>query len=348
MILFSIGLSTPFADWCDAVAARLAQRALGEIALLGANSAAELASGMVRCQSPNVLVSSRHPTHWLRQLLTDTGTRFVLALDDPRTAVATLVANAQSDGVEATRIVASTCAAISQCLELPDGLALVLRPEVGDPGALAAAIAGHLGLAVAEPDLEAIVAELAAAGVAPTSGADPEALLAEPHRGLINAALSAYVERFRGNPLGEIVWSRELFFTNDHQPVTQAIDITGRSRFLIDGPHIKIPPGQWTADVFLAFSEEAAITSYSVDVTAGAQLALASVQPPKEGLFPVSLSFEIDEANENQVEIRVKNERAALDGRLALMAVTLTSKAEKIPQAVLENWARELGLVSPA
>src|SRR5439155_4197381 len=108
-------------------------------------------------------------------------------------------------------------------------------------------------------------------------------------------------------------------------------------------PYITIPPGHWTAEVLLGFSQEAIETNFVVDVFGGSQLTFASIRPPTMGVFPVTLNFEVGETNDSLLEIRVMNERAAFDGRLELMQATLSSQ-QKIPSAVLEDWTRELGL----
>jgi hypothetical protein len=135
------------------------------------------------------------------------------------------------------------------------------------------------------------------------------------------------------------------FFTDDGKPADGAIDITGHRRFLIYGPFITLPPGQWIAEVLLAFSQEATDMDFVVDANAGSQLAFVNIRPRKDGILPVTFSFEIGEANDSPLEIRVLNERAAFDGKLAVVQVRLDAQ-QRIPS--MNDWVRELGFASKA
>jgi hypothetical protein len=345
-VLFSLGLNSQFADWCDAVVVRLAERALGETTLIAANTPEEIASAIISTDAQHIVVSSRQPSHWLRQVLASSERRFILALDDPRVALVDVMESQQLNWVGATRLVACGCASMTQCLAFTGALVLEGHRGLDNPYTTATAMARHLGLAVAPGEIEAIVADLTACGAVSRVQASSNRSndLSEPSIAMADGALSAYRELFLGEPLSQIIWARDLFLTENGQPATQAIELTGRRRFLIYGPYIRVPAGHWTAEVVLGFSQEAAEINFTIDACAGAPLAVASIRPPKEGIFPVTLNFEVTEANDNLLEIRVVNDRAAFDGKMALMIVTL-SLQQKIPRAVIEDWARKFGLL---
>jgi hypothetical protein len=105
------------------------------------------------------------------------------------------------------------------------------------------------------------------------------------------------------------------------------VDITGRIRFLVYGPFINLPPGSWSARVVLGFSPEAAGMAYVVEVFAGTRLTHIRVEPGNEDVAEVNLHFSIDAYVDHAVQIRIYNERAAFDGRLALGYVTMTPHA---------------------
>jgi hypothetical protein len=350
MVVFSLGLPSRFGDWCNAVTARLAKRALGEVVevvpTIG-STAEELALALIKTQCSHFLVYRQQPDHWLVQVLAETGNRFLLALDDPRVTVANLVAMQKIDFLEAIRAVASSCASFMLCLGLPGGLVLHADAHSRDLCATAAAIADHLRLNIDPADVDQAVADVAATGLA-TELAQHSSLLdsiAEPASEVVDGALGPYVEGLRGGALGQIVWDRELFFDERHHPGSNVIEITGRSRYLIVGPYIKLPPGGWTAEVVLGFSPEATDMNFIVDVFAGSQLGTASINPLKGGIFQVTLNFVVEPSNDKLLEIRVMNERAAFDGRLALAQARLSSQT--IHGSVLDdNVTRELGLAS--
>jgi hypothetical protein len=114
-----------------------------------------------------------------------------------------------------------------------------------------------------------------------------------------------------------------------HQPATQTVDITGRVRALIYGPYIKLPPGRWSAEMVLGFSQEAMDMNFVIDVLiGGSQVAATNIRPAYEGIISVTLHFVIEEGNDHGVEFRVVNERAAFEGRIAIGHTLLTPQIE--------------------
>ena len=74
--------------------------------------------------------------------------------------------------------------------------------------------------------------------------------------------------------------------------------------------------------------------TYIVEAFAGTQLAHTRIDPGNERIFQANLHFSIDAALDHPVQIRIHNERAAFDGRLALGYVTM------MPQASVRGDAR--------
>lgn len=66
--------------------------------------------------------------------------------------------------------------------------------------------------------------------------------------------------------------------------------------------------------------------SYVVEVVAGAdrQLTHVRIHPHEDRFVEANLSFSIDDSVDQMLEVRVKTERAAFDGRLALGHVAIT------------------------
>jgi hypothetical protein len=146
-----------------------------------------------------------------------------------------------------------------------------------------------------------------------------------------------------GAALGHITWARDLFLVEHHQPAIHPIDISGKIRYLIYGPYIALPPGNWVAEMVLGFSEDAIGMSFMVEVWAGSKLSTVSVHPSGPGLAQINISFALEESNDNLVEIRVMNERAAIYGRVALGQATVTL-LQNVSPAVVDALTTELGL----
>lgn len=318
MIFFSVGLPGRFAEFCDTLMLRLAERSLGAIGYDAFSTLDDIACATIRAETAHLVAALRQPVVRLQTEIVQSGRPFLVALGDIYSAVDELARRPGYDRIAATREVASSCAAMLTLAAAPG--ALVLSNEGrGDPAAMAAAIAGHFGFALDPGDI-ARIAESArsddSAEMTGEAGADDT---------LVSGALEPYVRFFgQGGDLEPIVWEPDLFFAAQHAeegarvPARGAIDITGRARFLIFGPYINLAPGSWVATVALGFSAETSGMSFIIEIAAGTQLTYTRVQPSHEQMIETNLSFTIPPSTDGPVEIRVISERAAFDGRIAL------------------------------
>ena len=324
----------------------MAQAALGSITAIGANTAEELATVLIREEGGSFLVNGRQPPAWLRRMLAATNKPLIISLDDPRVAIGELASHNGVDLASATRLVGCSCVSMMSCIALPSALVVHADRDWHQPLETAVAIAHHLGLSVGSGDIERAVADLAAIGRRGETDL-PGSDASQPNEATLpvtSGAVAPYRAHFMGAPLEPITWAREVFLADGHQPATHAVDITGRTRALIYGPYISLPPGNWVAEVVLGFSREAAEVNFLVDVlTAGSQLSVTSIRPMQAGIFSVNLSFMIGDDNDHPVEFRVINEHAAFDGRVMLGHVTLTLQNNPSSEAV-DLLTTELGL----
>jgi hypothetical protein len=336
MILFSLGFPGAFAEWCDRVAAQLALRSLGPTEIVPANTLEDLARQLIRTDGHRRLVVSRQPDARMRQCHADNIGRVVLALGDPREAVAHRVVSEGLDLVTAIRVVANSCATLTGYLRLPNVLVLREGHDGADARAAAAAIAEHLGLPATSTDIAEILASLPAPA-SRQSGAAREIqawqeTLDTGQRELIDGALGAYVEYFKHGSFGKLIWGRQLFFLGDCHSAAPIgnLDITGRSRCLIFGPYLIVPPGSWTAHVTLGCSNEVAGMSFFIEVFTSAQLGSTILQPDKGGIFEANLEFTIGNTENTPIEVRIYNQRAAFDGRLGLGRVVIVPRMREL------------------
>jgi hypothetical protein len=242
MLIFLLGLPNQFTQWCEALIAKLAERASRSLLRSSAGSSEELLQVMIEHPSQHIFVSQRQPGNWLHRILAAANGRCVVALADPRACVAELAAGPDINLIEIIRAVASSCATLTSYLSLPGSLVLRAEEHSLDPIATARRIADHLQLPSADEDILAVLDTI--------SPLDPDAVVTvawenrfdAPELALINGALAGYGEYFTGTPLGNLVWAPNLFIVGDtHQRLTGPIDITGRSRCLIYGPYIRLP-----------------------------------------------------------------------------------------------------------
>jgi hypothetical protein len=332
MLFFHVGLPSRFSEWCEAVTACLVERALGPVEAINADTLDQFIVPAIRTGSPYLVVSSHEILGPLWAALAEANKPFILAFDHPHHALRNLVVRHGVAFLEATRAIARSCASMAGCASMPGALALHADRDAADLVAIAAAIARHVGLAIGAADIADSVA--ASADFDPRN--DPQEHLSwwdrleDSQRELVAGAVDPYLALFAGSDLDPLTWERDLFYMNEEPPAetdppaSRPIDITGRPRYLLYGPYITLPPGSWSATVALGFSAEAAELSYLVEVCAGTEtvLAAATLQPGPQRVVETSLNFSL--AMPDMVEIRILNERAAFDGRLALGHVTLT------------------------
>jgi hypothetical protein len=331
MFFFSFGLPGRFAEWCDAVAAELARRALGPTELIRANTLEELALGAMRSGASLGVVSSRQPGGRLRAALVENRRNFIVALDDPAMALAGLVLDHGVELAAATQAVASSCAALS-CYRSAPG-ALILQPDSDWPqqAAAVAAIARHLQAAVDDAQIVDLLADLAA-GNATRPRQDTVAWwngLAAADREMAAGALAPYLGHQASGGALSITWARDLFFLGDRpdERAARPVDITGRARCLVQGPHIMLPPGPWSLSLTMLFSREAAEHEFLVEICTDHPLASDTIRPQQAGSAAIAIDFALGDSTEHPVAVRVSSVRAAFDGAITMVGATLVRAA---------------------
>ncbi len=328
MLFFVIGLPGRFAERCEVAATRLVQQAFGSSALIAANTFEEVTHSLLHSGgTAHGVVAARHPGGRIRRALAGTGRPFVVVRDDPWAALADLVARRGLGLAAATRLVASSCAALGSFAAMPGALVLDARSD--DPLTAAKRIAAHLGLCsgdggglglggVAGPGGVA-----GAAAVGPATSAAWREALAPGERALAEGALGPGLADPAGD-LGAIAWGPELFVVNDRPqlPATEGVDITGRARCLLRGPQIMLPPAIWSVSVRVDISPDAAEHGFVVEANAGGARTL--IHPGRGGVFETSLTVALADLPDRPIELMLSTERPAFHGHLTLLRVVLT------------------------
>jgi hypothetical protein len=350
MILVSMGLPSRFAEWCDDIVCALARAADGPLDLASGNTLEEIALAAIRSPTPRLVIGARQPTDELRTALAQVDSRFVVALDDPHAAFRNLVTRHGLEWTAAVRAAAGSCAAILSYTAMPGALVLRADQEGNDPGRAAAAIAHWLDLDVGP----AVIAALAEGQPRPSVLSAQDRTdgwwdtISASDRAIVDGALNGYVDYFLGAGIGQMVWARDLFFIGDdpNRSASGVIDVSGPVRYLLFGPYMAVPAGQWVATIALAVSKGAENLNYSVEILAGARftfLARGMIQPRGEGLCESSIDFTVSESTDQPIEFRIANLQNAFGGRLALAHVALAPRIRP-PAEIPAELTRALGL----
>lgn len=352
MLWFSIGLPGRFAQWCDAVLARLVGETaeLRELAALDAildyralpRSLDQLTRILIGSSATDVVIAARQPDMALHTALAEAETRFVVALEHPRVAAADMLEDTGAEMRLVTRAVANSCALVMRYPPLPGALTLHGDAARADPVGTVLAIARHLGSGIGETEARHILDTLASSGraLAAPALAWSDRIPDEAQK-TVGGAFAGYEECFAGRGLGRIVWNRDLFFAGESEHrATGILEIPEGASVVFRGPYIQLPPGSWTARVHLGFSQEAVRYAYVVEIHAEHQLVAAPMQPQQPGIHAVDLGFGLGESGAQGIEFRINIASPEARGRLAFGHVMLTPAAMLHPEAATD-WEEE-------
>jgi hypothetical protein len=331
MLFFVTGLPGRFSEWCDAVTGRCAERGRQPTAAIQANTIEELTLAAMKLGTSQAVIAARQPGGLLRRALVEALRPFIVALDDPRGALADLVSRRGVGMAMATRQVASSCASVISFHAAPGALVLRADRDGKDQLSTADAIARHLQLDITDGEIAEIVGSLGGGD----DVLDPDEIAAwweglDPgERAMASGALGPYLDQFAGRGVGPISWAPELFFVGDRPGVsaTGGVDITGRARCLLRGPHIMLPPATWSLSLAVDVSPEAAEHSFVVEATAGGVVGRTVIHPTGVGVIETDLTLVLDDLPDQPVELLLSNERPAFGGHLTLVRVTLTPQS---------------------
>jgi hypothetical protein len=289
----------------------------------------EVALTLISTNSQHLVMGARQPDESLCATLAETDARFVLALDDPRVSFADILREINAEPRLVTRAIANSCALMTRYASLPGALTMSAERVAADSTGALFELASHLGIVVDIAEVQAIVAgstELYP-GERPPGGGACVACIPERARKMVDGALAGYTD----GVLKQIVWTRDLFClaVDSSKAPTEVLDVSGGSRILIYGPYIQLPPGSWTAQITLGFSEEAGEYNFFVDAYAGRQLACTSFQPQGGGVYVTNINFFLAESSGPGVEVRVivasENARGYLAfGHVVLMPLSMS------------------------
>ncbi len=271
--------------------------------------------------SPSLLAECRKGT-----------TPILLCLDDPVDSVRYLQHVSNVSLVEALRL--QTAAAASYAELRGNPRLLILHRLVDAPtGELLDAILDHFGLDLArehhqrlrltrlgpkgrDSDLESSL-QSCIGGYEPLDEAQTK--FGPKDTAMIGGALSPLIQMSFSENAGPVVWPTEAFLSGDRPdtPASLVTELTGGARILYYGPYFCLPAGSWSVRMMVGFSAGARRTPFSVEVYAGPLLARASMIPETKGVFHASFGFTHDDASQ-PVEIRVRTDRGAIEGHLAV------------------------------
>jgi hypothetical protein len=331
MLFFVIGLPGAFGDWCEAVVVRLAQQVFGPVELIHADTLEQLALSAIGTGASQAVVVTRQPGGAMCAALVEHRRNFVVALDDPRTALLDLVLDRGAGLVDSVQAVASASAALTRCTGAAGALVLQRDRDWVDPTLTVFAIARHLGIDIDDASLAGVISDLPADHAVP-SRHDAVAwwnTLTANEQAMVSGALQSFVAAPEGDAAMSLSWASELFFVGagPDERVRGPVDITGRAHRLLTGPYIALPAGSWSLSLSLVLSARAAEREFFVEVWADRMLASSMLPPQRSATGEIRLDFVLDAMTERPLSIQVSTTRAAFDGAIAIGEARLVRAA---------------------
>jgi hypothetical protein len=149
-------------------------------------------------------------------------------------------------------------------------------------------------------------------------------------RQVISKSISQYQPLAVGAPLDQINWPIELFFFGEGSKRSSGsvIELVGPARFLIWGPYMHLPRGNWAARVEIEVVGNHTGSQLIVEVVAGVILATGLANLPAQGIFLLQIEFKVIEP-QHAIEVRFSLQSGAIEGEFALRSVNMVSLAGK-------------------
>lgn len=122
-----------------------------------------------------------------------------------------------------------------------------------------------------------------------------------------------------------VIWPRAVFLDGDRlgEPAKPWIEVAGAARMLYYGPDLHLPPGGWTVETTLCFSDDLEGNVFSIEFLSGGKAqARGRVKPARGGTYKAS--FDVDVLHHHlPCEVRIYLDQGSIFGRMALIEVVL-------------------------
>ena len=148
----------------------------------------------------------------------------------------------------------------------------------------------------------------------------------------IEQVIDQYHPSVTSGKIDQIIWPMTLFSHWDPagKYYRGPIELVGPQRYLIWGPYMHLPKGDWVATLDIEMTENYSGNQLVVDITAGfgtEVLAIGMLNLPVQGVFSFKISFRINEPS-LPIEIRFFLKCGAIEGKFALRRAVIQPSCE--------------------
>jgi hypothetical protein len=284
---------------------------------------------------PRVFCLSQYPSPGLVGIIRSARVPVIAFLDEPTESVRYLKDSLNCSFLEGLR--AQTAAAtVCSVLRGNRRVVLIHRSAGGTVARVVAQVLDQLGVrttaAAMKPFVERFVGEPGAAawplesalsrGVAGYVAPGTASSMSPEEAAVVGQVLAPMMLMAIRGDIEPICWPSSVFLFGDrpNERAPLVAELTGAARIIFYGPYFHLPAGRWQVRIFLGFSHDIFGTPLSIEVHGSALVAKALVKPEGEGIFRVSFSM-VHERAQDALELRVRNEEGAIEGRVGLSRV---------------------------
>ena len=300
----------------------------------------DLCDAWFKRDGKNVLIVSECPESRIVDLIVKSGAPLFVFADDPNDVIGYLMTSRGLDVRLALSLASQSYCTLLDVFKAPTTF-LVRHTHYGNRVRdLIKQILTYLeGAAVTDALVERVLAYLLPAnpGMPNTTVSDdvlriiPGARLpggfaaehTEDIRNRIGCVIDQYGIIAERKPLRRVEWPKEIFLDWDRRDIYSGapIDMLGPARFLICGPTMHLPRGEWIASVEIEVSENLSGNRLWADVASKELLAVVTADIPAEGVFSFEMKFEVLEP-QLPIDVRFQLQNGAIEGKFLMHKVT--------------------------
>jgi hypothetical protein len=333
-----VGAPSVLSSLCFGLVRAAAEHVRAEIRLVDRNdNVEELSTAPNRAR---VFWLAQYPSPSLVDIIRGSRVPTVACLDELKDAVRYLKESVGCTFLEALRAHTAAATVCGAFFDNPSVL-LVERRADSTTGRIAGQMLDHLRLDMTFPAKKSLIEQFA--GEAGATAWPLERLLSRRVVGYlapgktstISADEAAVIEQVLapmtrmsiGRDVRPICWPSSVFLFGDrpNERAPLVADITGAARIIFYGPYFHLPAGRWQVQIVLGFSYDIFGTPFSIEVHGSTLVAKAFVRPDGEGIFSASFSM-THTRPQDPLELRVRNEEGAIEGRIGLARVQFFSE----------------------
>jgi hypothetical protein len=341
MLISVLGTPSALTYWGVHLLATIMQVVYGDTHYVHSIYMDDLRDAWFKRDGKNVMLVSECPESRIADLVVKSGAPIFVFADDPNDVIGYVMASRGFDVYNALRFASQCFCTLSDVLKEPSAIRVRGNHYDSDVHELVRQFLEAVANPEREEQLEQVMRHLVPgyrAGqersvahhiLANFRDAQPPGTfltcLSRELQELATTVIGQYEPILLGQPLGELVWPRELFLHSDPAGkfLPRAIELAGPARFLAWGPYMHLPRGEWDITIEIEVNENYSGNHLQVDLLSGTKvLSSLHAELPIRGIFSFNIQVAITEP-QHAIEIRFFLLSGAIEGVFALRPVRL-------------------------